>query len=144
MENLSIFKHQTSVHIRFSDIDAYGHVNNAKFLSYLEEARISYYKKVFGKIWKPSRRGVILAHTSIDYLKPVFLEDSLKVFSRIAKLGNKSYTMEYVFLKNATEKAAKARAVIVSFDFEKNRTVPWEQEIREKIIAFEGSSLEIK
>ncbi len=144
MENLGIFRHRTSVHVRFSDIDVYGHVNNARFLSYLEEARMSYYREVLFGTKKLPRLGVILAHTCIDYLRPVFLGDTLEVLSRVAKLGNKSYTMEYVFLKNQEEIVAKAEAVIVSFDFTQNRTVPWSETIRKKIITFEGANVEVR
>ena len=46
MNDLSLFKHKIKMNIRFSDLDAMGHVNNAKYLTYLEEARIDYLNNI--------------------------------------------------------------------------------------------------
>jgi len=63
---MSIFKHKTPIEIRFADVDAFGHVNNARFLTYIEMARVKYFDEVveWGYDW--SKEGIILARAEVD------------------------------------------------------------------------------
>src|SRR5207244_6214863 len=92
--NAASFKHATPIQIRFSDIDLAGHVNNATILTYFETARISFLDDMVGKANDWGNRGLILAHSEIDYLTPVYLQDTVKAYSRITRIGTKSFTME--------------------------------------------------
>ena len=120
---MGAYPHLTPIDIRFRDIDALGHVNNAVFSSYMENARIAFFKDHFssGPSWLDI--GLILARVEIDFLAPVLLTDQLTVETVIEKVGSKSFTFTYRFLE--PEKGtlfAKARTVVVCFDYEKGAT----------------------
>src|ERR1700757_4473714 len=87
----SDYHYSTSVQVRFIDIDKMGHVNNATVLTYFEIGRLDYFDEVIGKSNDWFGRGLILAHTEVDYLIPIFVHDGIKVYSRVIKLGNKSF-----------------------------------------------------
>ena len=73
-----------SPEIRFSDVDAYGVVHNAKYIVYMEQARIHWWRQAMGEgTWDWSKVGVLVAHHTIDYLRPVRLGDVLEVSSHI-------------------------------------------------------------
>jgi acyl-CoA thioester hydrolase len=77
--------------LRWSDIDELRHVNNAKYLTFFEEARIQYNKNVGNWNWKTE--GFLLASANINFRKPLFLRDEPVIYARISKIGNKSFKM---------------------------------------------------
>jgi YbgC/YbaW family acyl-CoA thioester hydrolase len=76
---------ETTVEIRFADIDAMGHVNNAVYFSYFEQARMAYFKDRVARIWDWNEDGVIVARNEIDYIYPVFLNDRMKLDRRVSQ-----------------------------------------------------------
>ena len=135
-EILSSFKHKANIQIRFKDIDKQGHVNNAVHLTYFETGRSSYFKKVIGKNnWTES--GIVLASTTIDYKRPILLEDELFCHTKIARLGAKSFDVEHILtIENGTtvELAAIGKSVMVCFNYSLNQTIAipdsWEKVVR--------------
>ena len=82
--------------IRFSDVDAYGIVHNAKYLVYMEQARIHWWRQaVGGSAWDWTKVGVLVAHHTIDYLSPVQLGDTLEVSCVAGDVGTKSMDVHY-------------------------------------------------
>lgn len=125
MAELADFKHRIPVQIRFCDLDGLNHVNNANYLSYIELARIDYFRSVLGMSMNDPK-GVILAKATVDYLRPILLDDKIEIRTRAARLGNKSFDLEYVMVKidGDTETImATAHTVIVAFDYEQNTTM---------------------
>jgi acyl-CoA thioester hydrolase len=136
------FKHKVPIQIRFKDIDRMGHVNNANYLTYIELARVKYFEEVvrMDRRWSPEV-GIILARIEIDFKAPVFLHDHISVYTRCARLGTKSLTLEWVVVreKNGTEEvAAQGIAVLVCYDYTCETTVPIPEDHRKAIAAFEG------
>lgn len=110
--------------IRFSDVDAYGIVHNAKYIVYMEQARIHWWRQAMGDgTWDWSKVGVLVAHHSIDYVRPVRLGDALEVQSHIGELGNKSMDVHYE-LTCGDHVVAKAKTVLVCFDHKTQATIP--------------------
>lgn len=134
------FKHKTPIQIRFKDIDKMGHVNNANHLTYIELARIKYFEDVVGvdENWSDSV-GLILAHVSIDYKRPIFLNDKVVVYTRCSKLGRKSLELTWIIVNDngLDETLAQGVAVIVYYDYSSNQTIEIPQEQRKKIEKFE-------
>jgi YbgC/YbaW family acyl-CoA thioester hydrolase len=95
--DLSKFKHKSTIQIRFKDIDHMGHVNNANHITYFELARIHYFRDVINEVVNWNEQGVILAKTEINYHRPILLSDNVFVYSRVSKMGNKSYEVESTF-----------------------------------------------
>lgn len=117
------------------DLGARNHVNNARYLSYLEEARIGYRKH----LGLPLDFGVIIADTHITYHHPIFLEDEIKVGVRVARIGNKSILYQHeIISQNAEVSYATAEVVMVSYDYERETTIPVPARMRQMIEAFEG------
>src|SRR4051794_5785595 len=82
------------IEVRFGDCDMFNHMNNAKYLTFIESARIAYYSQVSG-ITNPRDFDMTLASLKIDYIKPVFFGQTLHVYARTARIGTKSMTMEH-------------------------------------------------
>lgn len=130
------FRHQTPIQIRFCDLDALNHVNNANYLSYVELARISYLQQVLGMDMN-DRLCVILAKATVDYLKPILLNDTIEVRTRCARMGNKSFDLEYQLVKTGEQETlmATAHTVLVAFDYELNAPIAvlddWKQKMEQ-------------
>ena len=136
-----VFHHKVEIQVRFVDIDKLGHVNNAVHLSYYETARVHYFHSLFGKNINWEKTGMILAKSEIEYLSPVHLEDELIAYTRIAKLGNKSFEIENVLKRqagNREEICSFGKSVIVCFDYEQKTSISIPDEWRKKISEFEN------
>jgi len=133
------FKFRAPIHIRWADIDALQHVNNAVYLNYFEQARIDYFRDVVG--WKWEEIGMILANNNINYLKPLLPNDKAWVLLKTTKIGNKSFEMAYLVVRETAageEILTTATAVIVTFDYRKNITLPMPDVYRKAIQDYEG------
>src|SRR5437868_6045177 len=98
------FKHKTPVQIRFKDIDALNHVNNANHVTYFELARVKYFDDVVGEPVNWSEQGIILAKITVDYKMPVYFKDEITVYTKCIRLGTKSFDLEYALVKNEAGK----------------------------------------
>lgn len=135
------FRHVTPVEVRFHDLDAFGHVNNARYLNYLEQGRLAYYRDVMGWDGKLKTLTVIVANVTIDFKLPIFLGDTLNLHTRVSRLGNTSFDQAFVFMVthegNSPQVAALAKVVMVTYDYEQNKPVPILPLWREAIQAYE-------
>jgi acyl-CoA thioester hydrolase len=133
------FYHPTEV--RYGDLDPQGHVNNAKHLTYFEQARVAYMIELglFTKDQSFMKIGVIVADVHITYLAPVYFGQNIQIGVRTAKIGNKSMTWEQNVLDaDAGKELSRGELVIVTYDYGTGKTISIPQEWREKISAFEG------
>lgn len=130
-----------TVEVRFADIDMFQHVNNAKYFTYMESARVAYYTQISG-LADPRKFGMTLARAEVDFLKPVFYGQTLRVYTRIGRVGNKSWTLEHEFRDAETGQVmAKGSTVNVFYDYETEQSRPIPAEIVGKMEAFEGRKL---
>jgi len=133
------FFHPTEV--RYGDLDPQGHVNNAVYLTYFEQARIHYLIQLglFSKDQSFMEVGVIIADIHIIYHSTTHYGDPVKVGVRTTKIGNKSFTTEQCLMHNETGRVmAGATVVLVTFDYEGLKPIPVPDEWRQKISQFEG------
>ncbi len=96
------YHYKTSIPIRFADIDAFGHVNNATYLTYFEIARSVYWKEIIK--WDWNKVGIIVRKSEIEYLKPIFLHDEIYAYVRTCRIGNSSFDVEYILVKKINGK----------------------------------------
>ncbi len=127
------------IEVRYGDLDAQGHVNNACYLTYLEQARIAYIHHI--GLWSGSSfldMGVILADLHITYRAPIYYGQPIRVGTRTLKLGNKSFTMEQCIedTRNGQELAA-ATCVLVAYDYRAEKSIPIPTDWRQTITTFE-------
>jgi acyl-CoA thioester hydrolase len=135
------FRFYHPIEVRYGDLDPQGHVNNARHLTYFEQARIAYLIELglFTKDQSFMQIGVIIADIHITYLEPIYFGQAIKVGVRTAKIGNKSMTWEQCITDTETDKVlAKGELVIVTYDYETEKTISVPGEWREKIAEFEG------
>ncbi len=134
------FKFFHPIEVRYGDLDPQGHVNNAKHLTYFEQARIAYMIELglFSKDQSFMEIGVILADVHITFLAPIYFGEHIKVGVHISKLGNKSMTWTQNIVDVKTDKElAKGEVVMVTYDYKNGITINIPHEWREKIKAFE-------
>jgi acyl-CoA thioester hydrolase len=86
---------ETRVELRFADIDAMGHVNNATYFTFFEQARMAFFRSMVGKNWNWESDGLIVARNEIDYKHPVKLQDDMRIKLWVEKIGGKSFTVCY-------------------------------------------------
>ena len=120
------YTHETRV--RFGDTDAMGHVNNATFLTYLEDARVGFFAEVVGGL--VGLPGMILARTEIDFVRPVlFGVGPVRTTAWVAAVGTKSFRMGYTMEQDG-EVVARAVSVQVAYDYAAGRSRPLTDEER--------------
>ena len=133
------YRFTSRIEVRYGDLDPQGHLNNAKYFTYMEQARF-HYLAVVG-LWTPAQGyealGQIVAKAECTYLRPVFLGEIVEVSVRTARLGTKSIDMEYQ-LTVAGEAVATGRTLQVAYDYTARQSIPVPPDWRDRIAAFEG------
>ncbi len=114
--------HSTSIELRFSDLDAYGHVNSAVYFTYLETARVKLFKDFFREV---SQHGIftLVARAECDFKIPIMLYDQVIVTLWVARTGRSSFDLEYRLHDGQDKTYATARTTMVCFDSIKDKTV---------------------
>ncbi len=141
MTELQNYKHSTPVQIRFSDIDRLNHVNNACYLTYFETARVNYFRQLFNTQIDWNRNGFVIARTETDHLTPIYLNDEVVCFTRVARLGQKSMMLKSALAKRQGETwlvCARGTAILVAMDYTTRLSIPVPQLWRQLIHQFEG------
>lgn len=118
--------HSSVVHVplRWSDMDAYGHVNNVQFLRLLEDARILAFEQWFGRSRSVVGEGIIVARHEIEYLAPlVFRVEPVEVAMWVTTLGGAAYDIGYEVRDDGPGSTtyAIAETTLVGYDFETER-----------------------
>jgi acyl-CoA thioester hydrolase len=135
-----MFSFYHPITVRYRDLDFQGHVNNTVYLTYLESARIGYYRRV--GIYHPQESlltGMVVARNEIDYLAPIQLGQAVRVGLQVLRLGSKSITFSYqVETDPDGEPFARGKSVMVAYDNAKDRSIPLPPDWREKITQFEA------
>ena len=119
--------------VRFRDVDAMGHVNNAVFLTYLEQARVALFSERGGATGL-GQMNMILARAEIDFRAPVRLGQEVEISVRASRFGTKSFDLEYE-LRVEGELVAEAKSVQVAYDYDRREPIPVPTEWREKLAA---------
>jgi len=121
------FRFHHRLNTRWKDLDAFRHINNAVFLSYIEDARIILLKR-WGVDY--GSKSLIVAAVKIDYLKQVEHPSSLIIGQKVSRIGNKSFDIESaVFVEGDSEPACVSLITSVAIDFKLNKTVKVHPEI---------------
>lgn len=123
----------TEISVLWGDMDALGHVNNAIYARWLEQARIAYFERV-GLIGGGTV-GPILARQAIDFVEPVTYPDRISVSVGVSRIGTTSLTLSYVATSQAKQGVVvmKAESVIVVFDYASGTKTPVSAELRQRI-----------
>ena len=117
-------RHRYLCSLRWSDMDAFGHVNNTTFFTYLEEARVDLLFVHAGEAIARERlsSGIVVARHEIDYKAPlVFRPEPVPIDVWVSRLGNSSFELRYEILDDDGPVYAEAATVLVPFDVDAGR-----------------------
>ena len=132
------FRFTTDLEIRFRDLDALGHVNNAVYLTYFEIVRTRYWDHLFG-LPPPDDWGFVMVRTECNYRSPALLGETIAIAARISALKNSSFTFEYRLTESRSGRLiADGLSVQVCYDRTQGRTTPIPQTMRQRIKDYEG------
>jgi len=144
------FPHRLVIHVRLADTDAMGHVNNARFLTFCESARVDYWERVTGRPFPIVTQGVtdsmILADIRVTFRSQVFMGQVLTVETRCSGIGRTSFTLQHRITAPESEGGrarlvATAEAVQVLFDYRSDRPMTIPDSTVARLEAFEGRTL---
>jgi acyl-CoA thioester hydrolase len=108
--------------VRWDDIDAFGHVNNAKYLTYIQEARF---------LWSPLLEMVV-AKAEVDYLMPIYVGGRFyDITLWVEQIGNSSFTLGYEVIGDNGVVHAKVKTVQVAVSMETKKSRPLTDSERE-------------
>ena len=136
------FKHKTPIQIRFKDLDMMGHVNNANHFTYIEIGRAKYFDDVVGDDIDWQKEGFVLAKSTCDFKIPILYYDKVFVYTKCSRIGNKSFELSYVIIKEENGKEiplAEASTIQVCFDYVKKTNITVPEKWKTKIEKFETS-----
>jgi acyl-CoA thioester hydrolase len=119
--------------VRWDDIDAFGHVNNAKYLTYIQEARFQWsFYQYAAKNEKPSLVEMVVAKAEIDYLVPIYEGGKFyDVNLWVESIGNSSFVMGYEVVGDNGVVHAKVKSVQVVVSLETKKSRPLTEAERE-------------
>jgi acyl-CoA thioester hydrolase len=142
------FRHEVDVEVRFADTDAMRHVNNAKYLTYCESARIRYWSDVTGEPFALGSAGaesLILAEARITYRAQAFYGEIVTVQTRATRIGRSSFTLQHRLVAGLAGEPARlvavSESVLVRYDYTTEAPVALATEHVAAIEAYEGRAL---
>ena len=116
-------RHHGKTYVRWNDLDAFGHINNANYLTFIQEVRadFTWYSRI-AKGLEPMFSDMVVARAEVDYLEPITeggFEIDIAIW--VSKIGNSSFTLEYELTSKAGVHA-RARTVQVAVDMASKRS----------------------
>ncbi|RME25147.1 MAG: acyl-CoA thioesterase [Deltaproteobacteria bacterium] len=139
------FRVHCDIEVRFRDLDALGHVNNAVYLTYFEMARVRYMQRL-GHEELDGPPGKVFPFVLLDvycrYHSPVVLGERVRVYIRCSRIGTSSFEFEYRMESLGDGRlVASGRSTQVHFDYSAGRAVPVPDWLREKVKSLEGRAV---
>ena len=133
---------QTHIKVRGYHLDVYQHVNNARYLEFLEEARWDGLEQEEGFQWMTANRiAFVVVNININYRRPAVLGDLLKVSSQVEQLNGKSGVLSQVItLEPEGQVVVDAQITFVCIDLTTQKALPLEGELRERLAAMVGKA----
>lgn len=137
----SEFRFQTSLRVRYAEIDGQMIVFNGVYLTYLDVGITEYFRNL-GLDYKRMKElgfDMSLVHTEIDFKQPAYLDDVLVIQVAVVKLGRTSYTANFhIFREGESSPVLLAQTVYVNFNAEQAKAYPIPDSVRTLISEFEG------
>lgn len=134
MSTDAVAPYRVQVGVRWGDMDALGHVNNARFFTYDEDVRLGFFERLMGddpQFWRAY--GLILAHIGCDFVAQLHAPNTLDVHYGISRLGGKSLETRALMHAADGTLVARTRAIVVWFDYEQQATLPIPDGVRTKL-----------
>ncbi len=137
--DINDFKYKTKIEVRFVDMDMFGHVNNAVYLTYFEVARSNYWNEIIK--WDWDKMGIIIARAEIDFLRPLQLNEPLFAYVKTSRIGTTSWDLHYYLLTEIDGEQlliARGKTVQVAIDYKVNKKSNIPETEKQRMIDYEG------
>ena len=132
--------HVEPISVRWGDMDSMGHVNNAKYFTYCESARMSYFAAI--RMYdhrEGEKHGPALAAAHLNFRAQVRYPSDLDVLTRVSEIGRSSFRMEYeIVYRDSRERVADGHGIIVWVDYGAGRSIPMPEGLKQAIRDYEG------
>ena len=128
IKSLEDFLFHHNIQTRWKDMDSFGHINNAVYLTYIEDARTTLFKR-----WNlnSQNKSVIVASLKIDYFTQIKHPSKLIIGSKISRIGNSSFDIQSaIFIDGLKKPAALSLVICVCYDYENGQSVTVYDKIR--------------
>ena len=134
--------HHSLTHVRWDDLDAFGHVNNASYLTYAQESRSDFLwfsRTISGK--EPILTELVVARAEVDFIEPIYEGGiDVDVAITVSRIGNSSFELSYVISRDGMV-YAKVKTVQVTINMDSKRSRPLKDDEREFLTQYlEGKS----
>lgn len=120
--------------VAFSDCDGLGHVNHAKYFTYMEEARMDVFR-VFNPTLALDEWNLIAVSARCDFLAQVTYAETLRVETWISRIGNSSFVVEHAIWNAQRVCVARGQGVLISFNYGAQKAAPLTAELRDRLAA---------
>jgi acyl-CoA thioester hydrolase len=120
------FRTWITLDVRWGDMDAYRHVNNAAYFTYCESARIRYFDVLgLDSLRESESHGPAVVTATCNFHRQVHYPATLDVGVRTIKLGHTSFTLDYVLLRREDDAVvADGSSVVVWVDYDEGKSIP--------------------
>ena len=140
------------IQVRWRDLDALGHINNAVYLSYFEVARMAYLQVLLPQDAEldpqtslPRDFQFILADLQITYRAPAQLNDSLQASVHVSQVGQKSFIFDFQIQETRSGRLiAEGRSTQVCYDYAARQSIPLPEEVKARMEALQGAPISRK
>jgi acyl-CoA thioester hydrolase len=128
------FRFSVAIDVRFRDLDALGHVNNAVYLTYFETARMEFWRHVNDRV-DLSGMDMILARAEVDYRAPLVYGDRIEVGVRCVSVKRSSFVLAQAIVHRPSGRlVAEARKVLVHYDYRAGAKKALPEELRQRLL----------
>jgi acyl-CoA thioester hydrolase len=118
-------------------MDAYNHVNNARYVTYLESARIHLFMKVVGADWQMVEEGPVLGFVSCKFRHPVEYPARVEIGTKVTKIGNASFELLHrMYLNDTDTLVCEGHSTVVWTSRKSGRSTPLGDELRQRLAEF--------
>lgn len=132
---MSRFRFRYGMEVRFRDLDALGHVNNAVYLTYFESARMAFWMQMMGRA-DLQGMNMILARAEIDFRSPLVFGEKVEIGVGCTSVGRSSFVLEQdMHERGAFRLVAQAKKVLVHYDYAALRSLPLTDDMRRQLEA---------
>ncbi len=135
--NTDSFPFAHNLEVIFRDVDSMGHVNNAVYFTYLETARIKYFRELTSRP-DLEHMNMIVARATCDYKAPAFLGEHLNVGVAVTRFGTKSFDFTYHIVAGDGRLIAIAKTVQVAYDYQADRPMALPAAFKAAVLDYQG------
>lgn len=128
------FRHQLDIQPRFTDYDAFGHVNNNSYMQYFDLGKARYYTDMLGRPVTPEVLGAVIVHIDVDFLEPTTPDEAVAVQTMTIAVGERSLTIyQRIVNPHTGHVKSQATSILAGFDIASQSGAPLNPEMKSAI-----------